>query len=315
MNKQIERIGVMVVSLIALASTSSRAAEPSSKPSTQPSGGKVKVAVGNFLNKTNLPDEEVRSFTDMITTTLVKTRKFEVLERARIDEVIQEQGMGEMGLMEPKTAQKLGGLLGCDVILIGTLTEAGIKEKGIGTGAFAISKARAYLTVDIRILDAEKGSIKIAETVRVEKEGSSGLKTSQISFGKNDTGIFNQAARDAAQEVVNLTAQTIFPIKILAVGANEVVLIYGSGAIMEGDTFEVFSLGEVMTDPDTGECLGQQETKIGQIKIKSVEAKFSKAEILDGKGKMEKGMICRKIKPNPEEKQEKRKSSVDKVPW
>lgn len=309
-----KNIWILSIVCAGLMGTACLAAETTTKPADSKTS-KIKVAIGTFENKTNLPDEEVRSFTDMITTAMVKARKFEILERARIEEALKEQAMGEMGMMDGKTAQKLGNLLGCDFILIGSLTEAGISEKVMGTGAFAIAKTKAYLSVDIRILDAETGSIKIAETVRVEKDGPAGMKSEKISFSQGDTGIFGQVSREASQNVVNLTCQTIFPIRVIGISKDVVMLNYGSSSLKECEIYEVFSEGEAMTDPDTGEILGQEETKVGVIKIKSTEAKFSKAEFVEGKEKIQKGMICRKVKENPDQKKPERENPGKKLLW
>lgn len=275
---------------------------------------KAKVAIGTFENKSPIADKEVASFTDMITTALVKTRKFEVLERDRIDALLEEQGMGEMGLMNPDSAQKLGGLAGADFILIGTLTEAAVEEKVMGTKRFGVARLTARLTVDIRILNAESGSIMIAETVTVRKEGAAAMKSSKISLAEGDSGIFGQVAREAAQKVVNLTAQTIYPVKIIGVSGDGVMLNYGSGTINEGDVYEVFLLGDVMTDPDTGDVLGNVETKVGRIEVSSVEGKFSKAIVLEGDGDIETGMICRKVKV-ADTSNKKKKRELPKIGW
>ncbi len=285
-------------------------------PFTPAFGAKVKVAVGSFENKSRVAHREVQAFTDMITTALVKTRKFEVLERERVDDLLREQGMGEMGLMDPRTAQRLGGLTGADVILLGTLTEAGVESKGIGSRRFSITTTTAYLTVDIRILDAETGSIRIAETVSVRKEGGSALRSSKVSFGGGDSGIFGHVAREAAQEVVNLTAQTIFPVKVVSISGDGLILNYGRGTIKTGELYEVFSQGEVIKDPDTGEVLGRSETKAGRIEITSTESKFSKAAIVDGGDAIQEGMVCRKVKSTGKHRRSgKRKGLADLIPW
>ncbi len=280
-----------------------------------PAQQKVTLAVGDFENKTPLPHSEVASFTDMITTAIVKVRKFEVLERDRIAEVLKEQGMGEAELMSPKTAQKFGELTGADFILVGTLTEARIDKKEVGGKGFSVGRAVARLCVDIRIIDAKTGSIKIAETLRKEKKGGVGLGSDKVSFAGSDSGIFGQVARECADEVVALTCQTIFPIRIIALNEDEVTLNYGSGTLKPDELYDVFVQGEELKDPDTGEVLGRTETKIGRITITSVEAKLSKAKITEGQDKVAKDMICRKVREAEQKQEDKKDKGKKKLPW
>jgi hypothetical protein len=52
-----------------------------------------------------------------------------------------------------------------------------------------------------------------------------------------------------------------------------------------GDSYAVYRLGEPIKDPDSGEVLGQDEKKIGRIKVTAVKgAKYSECTIVDGSG-------------------------------
>jgi len=92
---------------------------------------------------------------------------------------------------------------------------------------------------------------------------------------------------------------------------------YGKGYLDKGDVLDVFSQGEQIVDPDTGEVLGSEEEKVGRIKITDVQAKFSKAKLVTGEASvLEKGMICRKVskkqleKENKAEKKSKKKKGL-----
>jgi len=40
--------------------------------------------------------------------------------------------------------------------------------------------------------------------------------------------------------------------------------------VKEGEEFDVFQMGTPIKDPDTGEVLGQNETKVGRIRVEKV---------------------------------------------
>ena len=71
----------------------------------------------------------------------------------------------------------------------------------------------------------------------------------------------------------------------LAIGSGQ--SYYGTGCITADPLF---------TDPDTGEVLGASEDEVGTIKISAVNPKFSSGKIINGKGKIKTGAICRKQK-------------------
>jgi hypothetical protein len=86
----------------------------------------------------------------------------------------------------------------------------------------------------------------------------------------------------------------VFPAKVLIKRDNLVTINRGEGGgVAEGDTFNVYALGEEMIDPDTKESLGREEVKVGKVKISQVNPKTSMATILEDTG-IDKGAVLRK---------------------
>ena len=46
----------------------------------------------------------------MLVTSLVESERFIVIERAELDEILKEQGLGQTGLVTPQSAAKVGQL-------------------------------------------------------------------------------------------------------------------------------------------------------------------------------------------------------------
>ena len=53
--------------------------------------------------------------------------------------------------------------------------------------------------------------------------------------------------------------------------------------VKEGDTFNLFRLGEEITDPDTGKKLGQEKSRIGTFTVTKVVAEHLSLGIADSK--------------------------------
>ena len=84
--------------------------------------------------------------------------------------------------------------------------------------------------------------------------------------------------RSAAEKVANLLVTTIYPIQIAAVQSDGVIILnYGGGTVQPGALMAVFSKGQGIADPATGEIIGNEEVKLGLVRIIDVGARTSKA--------------------------------------
>ena len=242
------------------------------------------------------PREDTRAFVDMLTTALVKTKKFNVIERDRMTEILKEQGLSLEGIAKGGYAGDGLNLKGIDYILTGSITEYGIQAQGVQFGGFSTAGETAVMAVDIRVLEIATGSIGIAESVRAEASGGSAFKIEGFASGaeSDSSAQLGEVMRKSARNVTNLIVTTIYPIKVVAIDKNgDAMLNYGDSLLQEGDVLEVFSQGEEFIDPDTGEVLGREEVLIGKLSVFDVQARFSKAKILEKSDSIEAGAIAR----------------------
>ena len=88
----------------------------------------------------------------------------------------------------------------------------------------------------------------------------------------------------------------VFPIKILKIKGKEVLLNRGSDSGIQRNTYyNVWLKGEAIKDPDTGEFLGYEEQKVGEVLIRELQPEFSRASISQDQG-VKVGAILR-LKP------------------
>jgi len=244
---------------------------------------------------------------DMLTTTLVKSGKYVVVERQEITQVLDEQKLGQAGLVTPQSAAEMGKLLGVELAIMGAVTEfghssggTGGRVRGIGVG---VKKQTATVAVDVRFVNTTTGEILAAENVRKEKS-SGGLSISTPKFGFDnrndfDNSLVGKATREAIDAIVGLVdaqmEQLPWEGKILMVRGNTIFIKPGSDAgVKVGDTFAVYSKGEELIDPDTGISLGSVESKVGTIEVTSIVSggKAAQAVIKLGSG-FKKGDLVR----------------------
>lgn len=256
--------------------------------------------------------EDTRAFVDMLTTALVKTRKFDVIERDRMAEILKEQGLSLEGIANGGYEGQGFNLKGVDYIITGAITEYGETAKVTKIAGFSKGSRIASMAVDVRVLDVASGAVGFADTVRAEAKGSNALSVKGFATGgDNSSGaLLGQVMRATATNVTNLIVSTIYPIKVVAVTSKgDVMLNYGNGFLKKGDNLDIFSQGESFVDPDTGEELGSEEELVAKVEIFSAQSKFSKASIIDGfgSGNITKGMVARVVKPTKKQSKKKKK--------
>ena len=261
---------------------------------------KKRLAVSRFEDRSGHGYHNLgQGVADMLATALVKSGKFMVMERQELDRVIDEQKLGESGLVTAETAPKVGKLLGVELLVVGSITEFGTKENKISGGISmfggGISRKTARCVVDIRLVNTTTGEVIATET----EEGSESttgvsVRTDQIDFNDHnswdDTDI-GKATRQAVDGCIELITKNLEKLpwmgRILKVNADGTIMMKpgSEGGVAPGAEFAVYRIGEDVKDPDTGLSMGAEETQIGSIKVTedALRGKAAKAKIVVGK--------------------------------
>ncbi len=241
---------------------------------------------------------------EMLTTALVETRKFKILERMQIHDVLGEQDLGASGRVDPATAAKIGKILGARYLVYGTVNEfeyskggegGGVRIGGIRVGA---SEARAHIGMDVRIVDAVTSEI-LFSTRSTADATRTGFKVgySGADFGA-DLGTFKKtplgeatrkAVESAVAKMVNEFGTEAGPEPTVTWSGTLLVADDGSLVIKAGN-HEGLKAGDILTvyRPKTSkvgnEVLTVGEDKIGKVRLTSVGDSASSAEIVEGGG-------------------------------
>ena len=244
-------------------------------------------------------DRIIQSLDSQLIDRVNATRKFDVLSRSDLADVIKEQDLGASGNVEAKTAAKAGQLAGAKYLLVATVDDfQDYYEKAVfeGTGRSATKRIFRFSIVG-KIYDSSTG--KLLESANFQTGNDAFKQIQQERSYSVNNGLLSDEmmvaiSRDMAQKIANHVVDVIYPVKVLIKRDNTVTINRGEGGgVAEGDTFNVFALGEELKDPDTGEVLGHEEVKVGKVKISQVNSKTSLATILEDTG-IDKGAVLRK---------------------
>lgn len=113
----------------------------------------------------------------MLTNELAATGKFRMVERSQLQAVLEEQNLAASGRVQGGTGAKIGKLVGADYLVTGTVTAYEENTKGTGGGlsfkgiSLGGKSERAYLAVDLRVIDATTGEIAYVRTIEGEAKG------------------------------------------------------------------------------------------------------------------------------------------------
>jgi curli biogenesis system outer membrane secretion channel CsgG len=143
--------------------------------------GKPRIGVLRFTNDTSAGwwnSGVGRELQDMLASELASTKAFQVLERREIDSVLGEQDLGASGRISKSTRARIGKIKGAQYLVAGTVSSYEENTSGGGgglnIGGFSIGgkKDKAYIAVDLKVIDTETGEIVDARTI--EASSSSG---------------------------------------------------------------------------------------------------------------------------------------------
>jgi len=91
------------------------------------------------------------SISDMFATEILKTYKYQLVERSQMEQVLGEQALGLKGVIENSVAIRVGKMLGVQGVIIGTVPEYGMRAVG--------SSELPSVGINVRMIDVETGAI------------------------------------------------------------------------------------------------------------------------------------------------------------
>ena len=152
---------------------------------------KPRIGILRFTNHTHASWWHVTSgeeLQDMLIAELASAKAFSVLERKELDAVISEQKLGASGLVNKNTVTKIGNLTGAKYLVAATVSafeegtsgdKGGVSLRGVSLGG---EKGKAYIAVDLKVIDVETGEIADTRTVEATSQ-STGFRVGLNAFG------------------------------------------------------------------------------------------------------------------------------------
>jgi TolB-like protein len=114
----------------------------------------ITIAIADFTNNTDefYLDKWEKSVPEFLKSELSGSKSLTIVERRALESVLQEQALSMTGLVDSTTAQQVGGLVGAQYIINGTINKSG-----------------SWTRIDAKIVKVETGQVK-GEMVRTSNE-------------------------------------------------------------------------------------------------------------------------------------------------
>jgi hypothetical protein len=228
-----------------------------------------------------------------------------VVDRERLQALMQEKNLSLSGDVDPKTAVRVVKMLGVEYLIVGAITEFGVTNSGAsvpgygGLPSFSMKTQRMDAAIDARAINTSTGEIVWADTAK-DSSSDKSVYVAGAGGGSNDGQKLDKILRPVVQKLAaSVSAKKLDTSgmggtsdasgvvgKIAKADGGTLYINAGSEAgVKEGDEFSVYRVGEQIKDPDTGEVLGANEIKVGRVRITNVMGpRLSTAVSVSGSG-------------------------------
>jgi TolB-like protein len=149
-----------------------------------PDSSTITLAVLDFKNNSGLfaLDGLEKSLPEMLKTELSRPASpLLVVERQKLEAILQEQALGQTGVLDEKTAQTVGQLLGAQFLLTGEISTIG-----------------PQLRIDCHILKAATGQVRSEKVIGPDTKAIAdmvGLLASNLKFNLTGAGEYRHSLR------------------------------------------------------------------------------------------------------------------------
>ena len=237
-------------------------------------GLKRKVAVARFTNETRYgqgffvdenQDRIGKQALDILSSKLLLTEKFILLERADLDKIQEELSMEGLQPLQNKA----------DYLIVGSITEFGRKEVS-DVGIFSrVKKQVAFAKVHVRLVEVATGQILYSEEGEGEAFSEAGTVLGVGAKAGYDSTLNDKVLESAITDLASNIIENLLdkPWKAYILGYEEDSFIISGGKsqnIKKGNEFNIMAKGKEINNPQTNMKITLPGKKIGTLQVSEV---------------------------------------------
>lgn len=230
-----------------------------------------------------------------IVSSIVSSRKFTVVGRRDLQNIIDEQDMAAGGLVGKKAAQE-NMLTGAQYKLVVFLDSFQEETTTAVFDGLHKTKRRMQISAQSSIYDSTTGEILDTANIQSEKVDVVDQEQSNRQGSGRTDDLMPLLTREVAEKTVARLINALFPARIVDVDGNTITINRGEGFFAVNDALVIFGASKVVKDPDTGRDIIIKGRPIGAARIVSVDVSTAQAQIGDD-AKPVVGAVVNKYQP------------------
>ena len=244
---------------------------------------KIKIVVAPLRSPTStfniggrrIPADQVLApIRQQIVDSLIQSGRFTVLDRQFDSELQNELNMIGSGQTVNTDFAKLGQALSADIVWVGVVNELAYHKnvrKLVTSDRDLVSYSGGW-SVSQRVINLATRQILQSSTLQGSFPSTA---PTTLGAGIDEVGILKTVENGVAKKATEAIIQQIFPVSIVEMNGNNVVLSQGGQAVKQNQRYMVYLQGNELKDPQTGQSLGRTESPCCDVVINRVTPKLS----------------------------------------
>jgi hypothetical protein len=229
---------------------------------------------------------------DKISTSIIQSHRFKVIDRANLDRILQEQGLHQTGAIDETTIVEVGRLLGAQKFIVGNFSQnateffpAQYDKKGKQT-------AEAYYTA------------KVAASIKLLDVGTGQYIEAAEADGKGQAVSLQSAYYTALDNVANHVVDAFFKyfaIQAFVQSIDQSYALIDRGldlGVKVGMNFEVLDISQQQLTSGLVNEIASTSKRIGMLRITSAEKNSARARLIGNFSAVRPGFLIREVKEN-----------------
>jgi curli biogenesis system outer membrane secretion channel CsgG len=263
-------------------------------------GLKRRIAILDFENLADFGGQKLGSaVADQLISHVARSNRFVLIERSRIEQVLQEQALGQSGTITEETAAQVGKLLGVECLVLGKIFDARqeTQNKKIDNEekewSLKLKATVGIVHISYKMVNTTTGEILLADDVsETEIKPGFGLKTKDVDlenmfeFDETVLGIaVRKAVNKIAQDIVDNASVIEWIGKVVQSSAD--TLIYftpgrGAGVKLE-QLFDIYETVDSEAEELLNEDLNEYNQSKARIKVTGfIGDKVARGKVIQG---------------------------------
>lgn len=230
-------------------------------------------------------DSVLEALSSQVYDRVLNTRRFEVLERADADALATESAATGQAFAFNKADYVM-------TIRVDSFNDR-LEERRLASLGKTIRARVIELSAVAKITEVATQRAVASTNFKVAKRDSENRsENTTVRVGEATDELLIQAVGDMAQKIAVRAADVVSPARVIGKRDRIVTINRNDQSGIEvGQVWEVYTLGDELVDPDTGEK-SREEVLVGKVKVTRVTPQNSQAEIIEDTG-IDRGAVVR----------------------